>query len=84
MLLLLELLHIKARAITEEYKQFARSVLNILGKGITAKNKVEHIMSKIEDMPIDALIGCDKNAKVNGNVVALIKKLHPDYKIEIQ
>lgn len=72
----------RTRAITEEYKQFARSVLNILGKGITAKNKVDQIMSKIEDMSIDALIGYDKNAKVNENVVALIKKLHPDYKIE--
>lgn len=68
----------RKRDITEEYKKFAPAVLNILGKEITTQLKFEQIMSKVEDLTVEAIIGYNCDKKINKNIGSLVKKYYPD------
>ena len=68
----------RKKAITEEYKKFAPSVLNILGKEISAQDKFLQLISKVEDLSVEALIGYDWEKKMNKNIGSLVKRYYPE------
>ena len=64
--------------ITNEYKKFVPAVLNILGKDITPHRKLQQIMSKVEDLSMEAIIGYNWDKNVNKSIGALLEELYPD------
>ena len=64
--------------LTDEYKKFAPAVLNILGKEVSSQDKFQQIMSKVEDLSIEAIIGYNWDKKVSKNIGALVKRYYPD------
>lgn len=68
----------RTKDITDEYKKFAPAVLNILGKEVSSQDKFLQIMSKVEDLSIEAIIGYNWDKKVSKNVGSLLKRYYPD------
>lgn len=68
----------RTKDITDEYKKFAPAVLNILGKNIMYPDKIQEIMSKVEDLSIEAIIGYNWEKKVSKNIATLVERYYPD------
>ena len=68
----------RTKDITDEYKKFAPAVLNILGKEVSSQDKFQQLMSKVEDLSIEAIIGYNWDKKVSKNIGALVKRYYPD------
>lgn len=68
----------RTKDITDEYKKFAPTVLNILGKGVSSQDKLRQIMTKVEDLSLIAIIGYDWDKKMSENIATLVKRYHPD------
>ena len=68
----------RTKDITDEYKKFAPAVLNILGKEVSSQDKFLQIMSKVEDLSIEAIIGYNWDKKISKNIGALVKRYYPD------
>ena len=68
----------RTKDITDEYKKFAPTVLNILGKGVSSQDKLRQIMTKVEDLSLIAIIGYDWDKKMSENITTLVKRYHPD------
>lgn len=68
----------RTKDITDEYKKFAPAVLNILGKEVSSQDKFQQIMSKVEDLSVEAIIGYNWEKKVSKNIGALVKRYYPD------
>lgn len=62
--------------ITNEYKVFGPSVINIMGKNVDDTEKVNQIMNKIEDLSKDAIIGYKPNKKVNANISRILERFY--------
>ena len=68
----------RTKDITDEYKKFAPTVLNILGKEVSNQDKLRQIMTKVEDLSLIAIIGYDWDKKMSENITTLVKRYHPD------
>lgn len=68
----------RTKYITDEYKKFAPVVLNILGKNRSSQDKIQEIMSKVEDLSIEAIIGYNWEKKVSKNIATLVERYYPD------
>ena len=68
----------RTKDITDAYKKFAPAVLNILGKEVSSQDKFQQLMSKVEDLSIEAIIGYNWDKKVSKNIGALVKRYYPD------
>jgi hypothetical protein len=68
----------RTKDITDEYKKFAPTVLNILGKEVSSQDKFLQIMTKVEDLSIEAIIGYNWDKKISKNIATLVKRYYPD------
>jgi hypothetical protein len=68
----------RTKDITDEYKKFTPAVLNILGKEVSSQDKFQQIMSKVEDLSIEAIIGYNWDKKVSKNIATLVGRYYPD------